>query len=158
MTLYPEVQRRAQKELDQVVGRGRFPNFSDRDDLPYVSNVVKESLRWKSVTPLGNSHVRRKGSWDAKPPSRRPACYNGRRRVPGRVHSQGYHRPGQHLVGARVLRIPRKGLDVMRRQILHDDAVYAKPDEFNPDRYLPTARNPEGEPNPTRAAFGFGRR
>ena len=57
MTLYPVVQKRAQKELDEVVGRGRFPNFSDRDDLPYVSNVVKESLRWKSVTPLGNAFV-----------------------------------------------------------------------------------------------------
>ena len=42
--------------------------------------------------------------------------------------------------------------------ILHDPAVYADPLTFNPDRYLPTADNPEGEPSPTRAVFGFGRR
>lgn len=53
MTLYPEVQKRAQKELDQVVGRGRLPSFHDREGLPYVTNVVKEALRWKAVSPMG---------------------------------------------------------------------------------------------------------
>ena len=53
MTLYPEVQKRAQRELDQVVGRGRLPSFHDRESLPYVSNVVKEALRWKAVSPMG---------------------------------------------------------------------------------------------------------
>ena len=42
--------------------------------------------------------------------------------------------------------------------MLHDEAVYADPTKFNPDRYNPTKQNPEGEPHPSRAAFGFGRR
>ena len=53
MTLYPHVQRRAQKELDDIVGRDRLPTFEDRDRLPYIANVVKETFRWKAVSPLG---------------------------------------------------------------------------------------------------------
>ena len=53
MTLYPEVQRRAQAELDAVVGPHRLPNFSDQPSLPYVDAIVKETLRWNPVVPLG---------------------------------------------------------------------------------------------------------
>lgn len=53
MCLYPEVQRKAQAELDQVLG-GRLPEFSDRASLPYINAVVKESNRWQLVLPLGS--------------------------------------------------------------------------------------------------------
>ena len=53
MTLYPDAQRRAQNELDDVVGRDRLPTFEDRARLPYLTNIVKETFRWKAVTPLG---------------------------------------------------------------------------------------------------------
>ncbi|KAI9445986.1 cytochrome P450 [Lactarius indigo] len=53
MILYPEVQRRAQAEIDQVVGNSRLPDFSDQDALPYVQAVLKEVSRWHPVTPLG---------------------------------------------------------------------------------------------------------
>lgn len=49
MTLYPEVQRKAQQELDSVVGTDRLPSFSDRSRLPYVCAVVSETLRWMPV-------------------------------------------------------------------------------------------------------------
>ena len=55
MTLYPEVQRKAQTEIDQVVGTSRLPDFSDQDALPYVQAVLKEVLRWHPVSPLGFS-------------------------------------------------------------------------------------------------------
>ncbi len=42
--------------------------------------------------------------------------------------------------------------------MLHDPSVYSDPDTFNPDRFSPTDQKPEGEPDPARAAFGFGRR
>ncbi|KAH9070992.1 cytochrome P450 [Lactarius deliciosus] len=57
MTLYPEVQRKAQIEIDQVIGNSRLPNFSDQDALPYVQAVLKEVLRWHPVTPLGVPHM-----------------------------------------------------------------------------------------------------
>ena len=53
MTLYPDVQRKAQAEIDQVVGNSRLPNFSDEGALPYVQAVLKETLRWHPVGPLG---------------------------------------------------------------------------------------------------------
>ncbi|TFK41780.1 cytochrome P450 [Crucibulum laeve] len=56
MIYYPDVQKKAQAELDQVVGSSRLPEFSDRRDLPYITAILKEVLRWKPVTPLGIVH------------------------------------------------------------------------------------------------------
>ncbi|QRV86899.1 cytochrome P450 family protein [Ceratobasidium sp. AG-Ba] len=53
MTLYPDVQARAQAEIDRVVGRDRLPEMEDRDSLPYIGCVLKEVLRWQPVVPLG---------------------------------------------------------------------------------------------------------
>lgn len=57
MLLYPEVQRKAQEELDCVVGRGRMPDFSDEDNLPYVRAICAELTRWRTVAPLGVPHA-----------------------------------------------------------------------------------------------------
>ncbi|KAJ8689905.1 hypothetical protein PTI98_012762 [Pleurotus ostreatus] len=57
MVLYPEVQSKAQAELDRVVGDKRLPVFSDRDSLPYIDALVKEVLRWNPVAPLGLPHM-----------------------------------------------------------------------------------------------------
>jgi hypothetical protein len=54
MTLYPDVQKRAQEEVDRVIGYGeRLPSVEDREQMPYVWAVVKEVLRWRTATPLG---------------------------------------------------------------------------------------------------------
>ena len=55
MTLYPEIQQKAQIEIDRVVGLGRLPTFDDWDNLPYVNALCKEVLRWHPVGPLGES-------------------------------------------------------------------------------------------------------
>jgi len=54
MALYPEVQKKAQMEIDAVIGNNRLPEFSDRDALPYTNAIVKEAMRWQLVTPLGS--------------------------------------------------------------------------------------------------------
>lgn len=54
MTLYPEAQRRAQAEIDSVIGVNRLPTFEDRPNLPYVEALFKEVLRWNPVAPLGS--------------------------------------------------------------------------------------------------------
>ena len=56
MVLYPDVQKRAQLELDAVVGADRLPDFSDRPSLPYLNALVKELLRWHVVAPIGMPH------------------------------------------------------------------------------------------------------
>lgn len=53
MLLFPEVQAKSQKEIDEVIGFGRLPMFEDQERLPYVSRVVQEVLRWFPITPLG---------------------------------------------------------------------------------------------------------
>jgi cytochrome P450 len=55
MMLFPDVQAKAQAELDAVLGRDRLPDHSDRGDLPYVNSVILETLRWKLVLPTGTS-------------------------------------------------------------------------------------------------------
>jgi cytochrome P450 len=42
MVLYPDVQKKAQEELDRVVGSDRLPLFSDRPSLPYMEALAKE--------------------------------------------------------------------------------------------------------------------
>ena len=55
LVLFPQVQRRAQAELDAVIGRDRLPTFDDRPRLPYIEALCKELLRWQMVTPMGTS-------------------------------------------------------------------------------------------------------
>ncbi|PPQ80129.1 hypothetical protein CVT25_001428 [Psilocybe cyanescens] len=57
MALYPEVQKKAQAELDAVIGGNRLPDFSDRESLPYINALLKESVRWYQVTPLAVGHM-----------------------------------------------------------------------------------------------------
>ena len=53
MTRNPKVLKKAQDELDRVVGKGRLPDFSDKDDLPYIDAIVKEVIRWNPPLPIG---------------------------------------------------------------------------------------------------------
>lgn len=55
--MYPEVQKKAQAEIDAVIGNGRLPEFSDRHALPYINALVKESMRWQSIIPLGVLYI-----------------------------------------------------------------------------------------------------
>ncbi|KAI0264146.1 cytochrome P450 [Gloeopeniophorella convolvens] len=57
MILHPDVQVKAQAELDSVVGRDRLPTFEDRPRLPYIDALCREVLRWKVVTPLAVPHA-----------------------------------------------------------------------------------------------------
>ena len=63
MITYPEVQSRAQAELDAVFGRARTPTFADLQYLPYIRAMVKQALRWGPVGPLGFPHVSTEDDW-----------------------------------------------------------------------------------------------
>ncbi|KAJ6580662.1 cytochrome P450 [Mycena capillaripes] len=52
----PEAQRKAQVEIDSVIGAGQLPDFVNEEALPYVTAIVKEVLRWKNVTPIAIPH------------------------------------------------------------------------------------------------------
>ncbi|KAI5115858.1 hypothetical protein M0805_003824 [Coniferiporia weirii] len=56
MVLYPDVQRRAQEELNRVIGKDNLPSMEDKPNLPYINAICSETLRWQPVTPLGVAH------------------------------------------------------------------------------------------------------
>ncbi|KAH8100340.1 cytochrome P450 [Cristinia sonorae] len=53
MVRYPHVFQKAREEVDRVVGVDRLPDFGDRESLPYLECVIKETMRWHVPTPLG---------------------------------------------------------------------------------------------------------
>lgn len=61
MIKFPHVQKKAQVEIDSVVGEDRSPLWSDYARLPYVSQIVKETIRWRPVSPLAFPHALRNG-------------------------------------------------------------------------------------------------
>lgn len=56
MVTSPEVQAKAHAELDRVIGRDRLPDLDDRDSLPYIDAICKETLRTHPVVPIGIPH------------------------------------------------------------------------------------------------------
>lgn len=53
MLLFPGVQRKAQEEIDRVIGATRMPTMEDLPDLQYVRACMKETLRWMPTTIMG---------------------------------------------------------------------------------------------------------
>lgn len=52
MMSHPEVWQKAQKEMDVVIGRDRFPTAEDECRLPYLRAVQYECQRFRPVVPL----------------------------------------------------------------------------------------------------------
>jgi cytochrome P450 len=57
MMTHPEVQQKAQQEIDEVIGNDRLPEFSDEASLPYIGALVTEVLRWKTTAPICVPHM-----------------------------------------------------------------------------------------------------
>ena len=53
MALNPDVQRKAQQEIDYLLEPGHLPTFEDAENFPYVTALMKEVLRWNPITPFG---------------------------------------------------------------------------------------------------------
>lgn len=78
------MQRKAQAEIDAIVGCDRLPTFSDCPDLPYVEAIVTEVLRWNSVAPTGELGVLLSGQEEAHESLARGSAYGH-----GRQHHSG---------------------------------------------------------------------
>lgn len=61
MLQFPEVQRKAQEEIDRVIGTTRLPTIEDRENLPYIDALVKEAHRWWPIVPFGFPHTTTEG-------------------------------------------------------------------------------------------------
>ncbi|GJE98985.1 cytochrome P450 [Phanerochaete sordida] len=56
MLMHPEVQERAQEEIVSILGPDKLPEMEDQDSLPFITAVMKESLRWRPPLPLAVPH------------------------------------------------------------------------------------------------------
>nr|AAA41043.1 cytochrome P450 [Rattus norvegicus] len=52
MILYPDVQRRVQQEIDEVIGQVRCPEMTDQAHMPYTNAVIHEVQRFGDIAPL----------------------------------------------------------------------------------------------------------
>ncbi|KAL0957042.1 hypothetical protein HGRIS_003142 [Hohenbuehelia grisea] len=57
MALHPHVVKRAQAEIDSVIGGLRLPTLEDRPHLPYLEAIYREVMRWRPAAPLGLPHA-----------------------------------------------------------------------------------------------------
>ncbi len=144
MAEYPDIQKRAQKELDTVIGSDRLPQISDQKSLPYVEAVMMECFRWNPILPLGLPHI-----------------------TTADDEYKGYLIPKGSLVigNSWCATQPQPALlnftctDVFLRRLSRDQSQYPDPERFAPERFL----NEEGQINldvrdPRTFAFGYGRR
>lgn len=53
MILHPEVQAKAQAEIDAAIGQDQLPLISDKPKLPYVRSILTEVFRWGPTGSLG---------------------------------------------------------------------------------------------------------
>ncbi|KAH8105125.1 cytochrome P450 [Cristinia sonorae] len=142
MAMNPHAQKKAQEELDRVVGPSRLPDFSDLDSLPYVRAVMLETLRWIPTVPVGVAHALTEDD----------------------VY-EGYHIPKGTVVVAVSVDFCRRYSSTNVTEILeclgmlHNPEDYPEPEAFKPERFLDKdGRIDPSVRDPTIMAFGFGRR
>ncbi|KAF8872237.1 cytochrome P450 [Infundibulicybe gibba] len=136
MATNPDVQRKAQSEIDMVIGNGRLPEPSDRPSLPYIEALYREVMRWHPVAPLGMPHA-----------SEKDDVY------------KGYFIPkGQYFPHDGLVLILCAGSTIFANiwAMTHDENTHKNPDQFQPERYFDS----QGNLNDDDAilTFGFGRR
>ncbi|KAJ7616483.1 cytochrome P450 [Roridomyces roridus] len=126
----PEAQKRAQLELDGVLGFGigaRLPDFQDRHSgaLPYVCALIKEVLRWENVAPISLPHRLTDDADD---------------------EYKGYRIPAGSIVLENIW------------ALMHDEELFPDPKSFNPERFLQDGKLKPDIMDPELVVFGSGRR
>ncbi|KAF8668092.1 cytochrome P450 family [Rhizoctonia solani] len=139
MVLNPDVQLKAQKELDTVLGPTSLPTMSDHDQLPYIRNLIQEVLRWQPVAPTGVQ----------------PFIVSKRRKIIS--HENGYSSQlflmhAGEMITTKVRLTSNESSSIGNVwAITRDEKIYKDPEAFNPDRF----QDPDVPHTP---AFGWGRR
>ncbi|KAF8708054.1 cytochrome P450, partial [Rhizoctonia solani] len=129
MITNPEVQTKAQEELDCVLGRGVLPKVLDQERLPYIRCLISEVFRLYPPLPLGKH--------DEYP-----------MQIIKTTTTETMTSKKGRLCKSFILEL---GTRATIRAIGRDVRHYENPEVFNPDRFM----NPEVQRPPV---FGWGRR
>ena len=114
MVLNPKAMKKAQEELDRVVGKEELPDFSHKDNLPYIDALMKELLRWSPPVPLS---------------------------IPNRSMQDDFYRGYSIPAGATVI---QNVWAICRDPNIHPDPETFNPDRFLKDGKInPLVFNPE---------------
>uniref|UniRef100_A0A2R8MKE3 Cytochrome P450 2D6 n=1 Tax=Callithrix jacchus TaxID=9483 RepID=A0A2R8MKE3_CALJA len=57
MILHPDVQRRVQQEINDVIGQARPPEMGDQTRMPYTTAVIHEVQRFGDIVPMNMPHM-----------------------------------------------------------------------------------------------------
>ncbi|CAL1705110.1 unnamed protein product [Somion occarium] len=57
MVTHPDVQMRAQQEIDEIIGLDRSPVLNNIERLPYLRAIINEVHRFRPVTPTAMPHT-----------------------------------------------------------------------------------------------------
>jgi cytochrome P450 len=138
MTLYPEVQRKVQAEIDRVIGNARLPVYPDEDSLPYLQAMLKEVLRWHPVTPLGKFS----SSYYITPLHYLAGVAH--RATKSDVY-EGHFIPAGSMIIPNVWFVPPYTSELfiqcpfsamVSKGMLHDPEIFPAPDRFYPERWF----------------------
>ena len=138
MAKHPDIQRRAQEEVDRVVGNDRLPDFNDRPCLPYIDAIYRELLRHTPPLALGLPHVATDDD-----------IYEGYFIPRGTFSDDQYE---SDLIIALLGAIVIGNIWAMT----HDETKYPDPLTFKPERFLDS--NGRLNDDSRIMAYGFGRR
>lgn len=59
----PRVIKKAHEELDRVIGSSQTLGFEDESNLPYLRQIIKETLRWRPINKLGANRYATRDDW-----------------------------------------------------------------------------------------------
>ncbi|OCH86923.1 cytochrome P450 [Obba rivulosa] len=135
MTLFPDKQKFAQAEIDAVIGTGRLPTIEDRDSLPYVDAVVKETMRWQPAVHM-DKHTSPCAGWL------------------NNLKVQAFRGVLPKMTSTMAIISP-KIFSWFRMFVACEPNAKYDPEDFIPERFLDPTENIA---NPATWAFGFGSR
>lgn len=67
MTKFPGAYKKSQQQIDAYVGDERSPTWADFDHLPAVNSLLKETMRFRPISPIAFPHALSEGQRNLLP-------------------------------------------------------------------------------------------